>query len=389
MLTFNLHHLAVPAILFALCNSCTPVSAAEGQKSQKSLSPADRAEVNTQLQKYRAAGADMEKKQEICLKVLEIGPAAAPLMLAAIERDLQPEDRKYMTKFQTQAAAAARQKTAKVDLNKVVEMRATVHGLEKLGDDFTKEVIGEKIDPIVKKLKTSLILERGDVLEKSPDLKTQRIKLEKLGEMWERCHALVPPPPEKQSHVKQGPKKGGQKTPNPDQVHSEDKASDKPVTASFASYLEAEEDLAAVLAIPQDPRTRSVLAMNAKLAENIDPEEARCILELNLSRTLLGLPAMAIDLRLCEAAREHSQDMERLKFFSHESPVEGKKSFVDRAKLVGTTASGENIFAGPTSGKAVNEGWFHSPPHHRNQMGKATRVGVGRSGNLFTQMFGS
>jgi uncharacterized protein YkwD len=157
--------------------------------------------------------------------------------------------------------------------------------------------------------------------------------------------------------------------------------------ASFESILQSEEETAASLAIPQDPRTRSILAMNVKLAENLDPEEARAILELNLSRTLLGLPALAIDLRLCEAAREHSQDMERLKFFSHESPVPGKKTFGDRAKLVGATASAENIYAGATSGKSAHEGWF--PGHHRNQMGNATRVGVGRSGTHFTQMFGS
>ncbi len=114
--------------------------------------------------------------------------------------------------------------------------------------------------------------------------------------------------------------------------------------------------------------------MNARLAEKLDPEEARAILALNLARNLLGLPALAIDLRLCEAAREHSQDMERLKFFSHESPVPGKKSFGDRAKLAGTTASAENIYAGAKSGKSAHAGWFHSPGHHKNQMGNSSRV---------------
>src|SRR5208337_1044126 len=99
--------------------------------------------------------------------------------------------------------------------------------------------------------------------------------------------------------------------------------------------------------------------------------------------------ALAIDLSLCEAAREHSQDMERLHFFSHESPVPGKKTPWDRAKLAGTTASGENIFNGSTSGKAADEVWFHSPGHHKNQMGNFARVGVGRSGVYFTQMFGN
>jgi uncharacterized protein YkwD len=388
MLASTPHRLLISAaLLLAIATGGRFVLAADSQWAQKSLSAEDRTTVNGLLQKYRGAGGDLEKKQDICLKVLAIGPAAAPLMLTAVERDLQPELRKYSTKFQSQAAVAARQKAAKVDLNRVMETRVAVHDLQKLGDGFTHELIVEKIDPVVQKLKAALVLDRTEVLNKSPDLQSERKKLESYAAMWERCHALMPAPP-----LKQGPKKGGQKNSNAEKpssakTGSETESHDKAMPASFESILQSEEETAASLAIPQDPRTRSILAMNVKLAENLDPEEARAILELNLSRTLLGLPALAIDLRLCEAAREHSQDMERLKFFSHESPVPGKKTFGDRAKLVGATASAENIYAGATSGKSAHEGWF--PGHHRNQMGNATRVGVGRSGTHFTQMFGS
>jgi len=164
---------------------------------------------------------------------------------------------------------------------------------------------------------------------------------------------------------------------------------EKAAPASFENYLQGEEELALSLATPQDPRTLSVLAANARLAEKLDPEEAKAILALNLTRNLLGLPALAIDLRLCDAAREHSQDMERLKFFSHESPVEGKKTPQERARLAGTTAAAENVFKGTTSGQSAQEAWFHSPGHHRNQMGEFSRVGVGRNGAYFTEMFGN
>jgi uncharacterized protein YkwD len=363
--------------------------AADGQ-SPKKLSPEDRTEVNALLQKYRSAGSDFKKKQEICDKVLAFGPAAAPLINAVVERDLQAEYNKYSGKFQSQAVAVARQKTAKVDMMKVVALRVAAHELQKLGEGFTKEVIVEKIDPLVVKLKQVFIVEPSEVLNKSPDLQAQRKKLETFGEMRDRCRALMPLPP-----VKHVAKKGGAK--NSGKANAEKSSPDKPVAEkdseksppSFATALQSDEEIAASMATPQDARTRSVMAMNAKIAENLDPEEARAILELNLTRTLLGLPALVIDLRLCEAAREHSQDMDRLKFFSHESPVPGKRSFVDRAKLVGATANAENIFAGTSSGKSANEGWFHSPGHHRNQMGNAMRVGVGRSGTYFTQMFGS
>ena len=315
------------------------------------------------LQEYRAAGSDVEKKQEICQKVLAIGSAAAPLALAAVERDLQPQLRKYCSKFQAQATAATKQKVGRVNMNKVMEARGEVQILEKSGEGLTKDVIVEKIEPVVRKLQTTFILDRDQVLDKSPDLAAERKKLQALGRIWEQCQAQLPPP---------------RKT----------KEQEKTTPQSFETGLEGEEDMAAFQAVPQDPKTRAVLAMNAKLAEKLDPEEARAILALNMTRNLLGLPALAIDLRLCEAAREHSQDMAKLKFFSHESPVPGKKSFVDRAKLAGTTASGENIFAGTANGKSAHEGWFHSPGHHRNQMGNSSRVGVGRSGTYFTQMFG-
>lgn len=357
------------AILLLLSGGGLVAPAVAEHQTSRSLSPENRAEVNRLLREYRAAGSNLEKKKDVCQKVLAIDPAAVPLMLAAVERDLQPQSRKYIAKFQAQAVAAAKRKVGKVDLNQVAEMRSAVHELQKLGDGFTKEVIVEKIDPVVQKLRQAFILERGEVLDKSPELQGERKQLEDLGEMWQRCQAQLPSAP-----VKENPAKDGSK---------------KSTTLSFESCLQSEEDLAAALAIPLDPRTRAILAMNAKLAEKLDPEEARAILALNLSRNLLGLPALAIDLQLCEAARGHSQDMERLKFFSHESPVPGKKSFTDRAKLAGTTACGENIFAGTSNGNSAHMGWFHSPGHHRNQMGNSSRVGVGRSGTYFTQIFGS
>jgi autotransporter-associated beta strand protein len=84
-----------------------------------------------------------------------------------------------------------------------------------------------------------------------------------------------------------------------------------------------------------------------------------------------------------------SEDLpEELKFFSHESPLEGKKSPWDRAKLKGATASAENIISGQRDGKSANMAWFHSPGHHKNMLGEHARVGIGRSGTHYTEMFG-
>jgi len=137
-----------------------------------------------------------------------------------------------------------------------------------------------------------------------------------------------------------------------------------------------------------DAATRAVLAANLQLASKIDPEEARCVLDLNLTRNLLGLAPVLIDLALTAVARDHSADMERLNFFSHDSPVPGKTTPWDRAKRVGTTASAENIAAGTLDGAVANLMWWHSPGHHKNMLGQHARVGLGRSGKYWTELFG-
>jgi uncharacterized protein YkwD len=349
-------------VLFCLVAVAASASDKIDKKSRPTLTSEQKTKVNKLLVEYRGAGASVDKKQEVCEKVLEFGPAAAPLMLAAVDRELQPKIKKYNAKFQAAAVAASKRKTGKVDLGEVIELRKTVLDLQKLGDKFTHEIITQKADPVVAKLRAMFILGRSDVLENSKDLQSDRKRLTDLGRLWERCQIQMP---------------------------REDTGDSKTGPLTFESYLEDEENLATSLAAPLDPKTRAVLAMNSKLADKIDPEEARAILELNLTRNLLGLPALVIDLNLCAAARDHSADMEKLNFFSHESPVDGKKTPWDRAKRFGTTSSAENIYKGSTSGKGANDGWFHSPGHHRNQMGDHKRVGVGRSGTLFTQMFGN
>ncbi len=80
--------------------------------------------------------------------------------------------------------------------------------------------------------------------------------------------------------------------------------------------------------------------------------------------------------------------MRRLKFFDHTSPLPGKTTPWDRAKLFGTLAASENIYRGAADGRVANRAWFHSPGHHKNMLGNHARVGVGRSGGYFTELFG-
>lgn len=356
------HVLRVILLILAASVMADPLAAQDSRQPAK-VPPEQGREANQLLAQYRAAAGDLQKKLEIAQKLHELGPAAQTALAAAIQRDLHVYLRRYSSRFQTQAAALAKKQIKKTDLKQIKTLRQTVLDLQKKGEGLTHEILQQVGEPVLRELEKAIIIDRAEVLEQSPELQAERKRIEPLGQLWELGAASAA---------------------------GADGAKDKsvPGTPNFDEYLQGEERLAAALAVPMDPSTRAVLAYNVRMAERIDPEEARAILALNLTRNLLGLSALAIDLKLCEAARGHSGDMVKLNFFAHESPVSGKKTPWDRAKLAGTSASAENIFRGPADGKAANRAWFLSPGHHRNMLGNHSRVGIGRNGGYFTEMFG-
>lgn len=148
---------------------------------------------------------------------------------------------------------------------------------------------------------------------------------------------------------------------------------------------------AMVKALPFSTRqltSKEVLAINEELGPVIDPEEFRAVHELNQFRMRSGLRPCLIDLLLCLVSRGHSSDMRNYGFFSHNSPVAGKGSFTMRAGQFGASASAENIYMGSSNGRAANNAWANSSGHRANMLGGFSRVGVGRAGGFFTQMFG-
>lgn len=130
-------------------------------------------------------------------------------------------------------------------------------------------------------------------------------------------------------------------------------------------------------------------AANATCLPGLDPREAAGVGGLNEVRRILGLNPMELDLKLCDAARHHSMDMKALGFFSHESPVPGKETPWARASLAGTTASGENIYAGSESSADAMKGWFFSPGHHKILFSNSRRMGLGRDGGHWTFLSGN
>ena len=114
---------------------------------------------------------------------------------------------------------------------------------------------------------------------------------------------------------------------------------------------------------------------------------------LNKYRMMLGRGALEINPNLTECARGHSEEMTRLGYFGHESPVPERKTPSMRAALAGYDGGvSENIHmsGGIASPEGAHEGWYRSPPHHRNMVSDAWFcIGVGQHGSHFTQNFGS
>jgi len=160
------------------------------------------------------------------------------------------------------------------------------------------------------------------------------------------------------------------------------------VPAVFDEKKPAEEFNQVVRAAWKKSEWQTIAKYNDGLAY-LSSEEKEHLQMLNEYRMMLGLQPLECDARLLAAARGHSCDMVEKKFFSHESPLPGKRSFMDRAKLEGYAAAmGENIFWGSPSGRHALASWYTSPGHHKNMLGNFKQIGAGNYKAHWTQVFG-
>lgn len=134
-----------------------------------------------------------------------------------------------------------------------------------------------------------------------------------------------------------------------------------------------------------------VMKYNPGVKGPSDPERKQVEIT-NEYRIMFGhRRAVRINPMLVNSAHGHSDDMSKLGFFDHFSPVPGKRAPEDRMKLAGYDLAGgsENIYQGSGSPEAAHEGWIHSSGHHRNLLATGwLEMGSGNSGNCWTQNFG-
>jgi len=354
--------LLVSSAAFLVSSAAFLVQAADDPALVPTKLPSkQQAELVKLLADYKVPVHPAGEKEKIVDRIFELGPPAVRQFQATVEKQLRPLVDRYRDHFFRQASVLSATKVRGVSLADGKKLRDAVLDLRD-NNDLKKEDIVKAADPAMKQLAALLVVDREAVLESLPELGKEREKLGDLSQYWERCAEF-------QANLL------------PEDQRPKEKA-------TFESYLVGEEELAARLAMPMPPTDRNVLYANEALAKHIDPEEAKTILACNLTRVMLGLRACVIDVKLCAAARDHSHDMETLKFFAHDSKVPGKKTPWDRAKNFGTSASAENIYSGRPDGKEANDGWFHSPGHFKNMLADHWRIGVGRSSGYFTEMFG-
>lgn len=323
------------------------------------------------LGSYRRARRDLDAKAAAIAQAASLGPTAVEEVLQLVNADLKPMLDRYRQDFLKASRTAAAKKYQSANMEEVAKLQQTVLALQQ-DPELTKETIVQVADPAMLRLQELLILEPQAVLGQHRQLVEQREKMQGIGLLWQACQQYL------EAASGEGAAAG-----NPPEKEKQERG-----RTTFAAYLAQQEQQVLRAALPLSDSTRQVLDYNATLADKLTVEEANCLDALNMTRVLLGLEPLRLDLKLLEAARGHSADMRDHKFFAHDSPLEGKRSFTDRAKLAGTTASGENIAMGHHSGFKTNLQWFHSPGHHRNMLGKHVRVGIGQAGKHWTELFG-
>jgi uncharacterized protein YkwD len=140
--------------------------------------------------------------------------------------------------------------------------------------------------------------------------------------------------------------------------------------AEVAAAVRAEDFLAA--ANPFRAANRAVGEANGKeaVALGLSEAEREGALAVNEYRELLGLKALRIDASLCRAAAGHSAAMSERGFFSHESPLPGRKTPYARIRKEGYEfrVAGENVARkeGGLGAREAVDAWIASPGHHRN-----------------------
>jgi uncharacterized protein YkwD len=135
----------------------------------------------------------------------------------------------------------------------------------------------------------------------------------------------------------------------------------------------------------EDPKPDNTTSTSKLGGTKKGPEaiEEMILQKINAARAKAGLSALTQQSKLLKAARDHSQEMAELGYFSHQSPTPGRESFMDRINLSGAkgvSTAGENIvfrqqdISDAEMAEALFQQWMNSPGHRDNILTEDFRV---------------
>lgn len=330
-------------------------SGAGSVAAAEELTAEERKQLFGLVDQFRGARDDTEARAKIVTQVLKFDEAGASIIKKLLDRELEPLILAYTKALDSAARSIYAKQLKTINLEKVEQLREAFFTISQK-PDLSKDDL-KRAEPIFRSLEQMVIVVNPEELfGNSPALRDRRDRLQELAGLLRRC--------------------------------VEKAAEENTLPDDLDPWLRDLEQHAIGNARPMRPVDRQVIQINSKFAASLDVEEVRVVNDLNYMRMILGLSALVIDPKLAACARDHCKDMEKLKFFSHTSPVSGKATPRDRAKAFAVETRSENIYMGTTQGQKAHWGWFFSPGHHVNMLSPDRKaIGVGRSGKYFTQMF--
>lgn len=151
---------------------------------------------------------------------------------------------------------------------------------------------------------------------------------------------------------------------------------------SYEDYLHLLERTLVLMNSVANQEADRLLMMNVENSKILDVYEAEFTFFANEVRMMMGTIAWVADPLLSNCARDHSHDRKNGKASGHSSTIPGKKSFVDRARRMGTHAMSEGAGGGKTGIDAImglSYGGGHTGPLYstlRNVVGVGVRHGA-------------
>jgi uncharacterized protein YkwD len=135
---------------------------------------------------------------------------------------------------------------------------------------------------------------------------------------------------------------------------------------------------------------RAIDAYNAVVVKQLTVAQRDLLQITNDYRAMFGHRPLAIVPACCAASQGHAEEMDRLGYFGHFSPMSGRKTPLDRMLLVGYKFGVSENIAVADGAAGAHFAWCHSSGHHRNLLAASHReIGIGVSGRNWVQNFGS